>query len=45
MYAQLDLEVMCKRPKKKKRPSKFHSFWNKEIHTKKHPKKKTLMFE
>jgi hypothetical protein len=42
MYAQLDLEVRCKRPKKKRRPSNFHEFWNKEVHTKKHPKKKNF---
>jgi hypothetical protein len=39
--------VRCKRPKKKRRPSNFHSFWSKEVHSKKHQKKKkkTLMFE
>jgi hypothetical protein len=42
MYAQLDLEVRCKRPKKKRRPSNFHSFWSKEVHTKKHPKRRKL---
>jgi hypothetical protein len=39
MCAQLDLEVMCKRPKKKIRPYNFHEFWSKEVHTKEHPKK------
>jgi hypothetical protein len=42
MYAQLDLEVRCKRPKKKKIPSNFLKFWSKEVHTKKHPKKKNF---
>jgi hypothetical protein len=47
MCAQLDLEVMRKRSKKKKRPSNFHYFWSKEVHSKEHPlqKNKTLMFE
>jgi hypothetical protein len=46
MYAQLDLEVRCKRPKKKRRLSNSHSFWSKEVHTKKHSKNKnTLLFE
>jgi hypothetical protein len=30
---------------KKKKPSIFHLFWNKEVHNKEHPGKKTLMFE
>jgi hypothetical protein len=40
MYAQLDLEVNCKRPPKKGKPSNFYEFQNKEVHSKKHPKKK-----
>jgi hypothetical protein len=42
MYAQLDLEVRCKRPPKKRRPSNFHKFWNKEVHFKIHPQKKNF---
>jgi hypothetical protein len=42
MYAQLDLEVRFKRSKKERRPSNFHQFWSKEVHTKKHPKKKNF---
>jgi hypothetical protein len=34
------LEVMCKRPKKKRRPSNYYEFFNKEVHCKKHQKKK-----
>jgi hypothetical protein len=40
MYAQLDLEVSYKSPKKNRRPSNFDYFWNKEVHSKKSPKKK-----
>jgi hypothetical protein len=40
MYVQLDLEVNCKRSKNKRRPSNFYEFQNKEVHSKKHPKKK-----
>jgi hypothetical protein len=43
MYAQLDLEVRCKRPKKKEDHLIFINFGVKN--TKKHPQKKTLMFE
>jgi hypothetical protein len=45
MYAQLDLEVRWKRPKKERRSSNFHSFWSKEVHTRKHLQKKALTFE
>jgi hypothetical protein len=46
MCAQLDLEIIPKRPKKERRPSNLHYFWSKEVHSKKHPKKnKALMFE
>jgi hypothetical protein len=46
MCAQLDLEVMRKRPKERKKDHLiFINFWSKEVHNKKHPKKKTLMFE
>jgi hypothetical protein len=39
MCIQLDLEVRCKTPKKKRIPSNFHEFWSKEVHSKEHPKK------
>ena len=42
MYAQLDLEVMCRRSPKKRRPSNFHEFWNIEVHSREHPKKAKL---
>jgi hypothetical protein len=42
MCAQLDLEARCKRSKKERKPSNFHSFWSKEVHTKEHPKNKKL---
>jgi hypothetical protein len=42
MYAQLDLEVRCKRPKKKKKPSNFHYIWSEEVHSKNHPKKENF---
>jgi hypothetical protein len=42
MCAQLDLEVMCKKDGKKRRPSNFHEFWSKEVHSKKHPKKQNF---
>jgi hypothetical protein len=42
MCAQLGLEVMCKRPQKKRRPSNFHWFQSKEVHSRKHPKKKNF---
>jgi hypothetical protein len=43
MCVQFDLEVMCKRPPKKRRPSNFHQFWSEEeVYGKKHPKKKKL---
>jgi hypothetical protein len=46
MCAQLDLEVRHKTPKKERRPSNFHEFRSKELHSKKHPqKKKTSMLE
>jgi hypothetical protein len=45
MYAQLDLEVMCKRPKNKGTPSNFHGLWSEEVHHKENLPKKTLMFE
>jgi hypothetical protein len=32
MYAQLDLEVICKRFKKEGRLPNFHEFWNEEVH-------------
>jgi hypothetical protein len=34
--------VKFKRPQKYIRPSKFHQFWSKEVHTRKHPKKREL---
>jgi hypothetical protein len=40
--AQLDLKVVCKRPKKKRRPSNFYEFWSKQVHSKKHPIKINL---
>jgi hypothetical protein len=40
MSAQLDLEVICKRLKKKGRPFNFHEFWTKEIHYKEGPSPK-----
>jgi hypothetical protein len=45
MCAKLDLEVRCKRSQKKRRPSNFHQFKIKEVHSKKHPKNITLMLE
>jgi hypothetical protein len=39
MCAQLDLEVRCKRPQKKRGPSNFHEFRSNEAHIKEHPKK------
>jgi hypothetical protein len=33
--AQLDLEVMPKRPRKERRPSSFHEFWSEEFCPKK----------
>jgi hypothetical protein len=40
MCAQFDLEVMCERSEKKRIPSTFYYFWNKEVHNKEHPQKK-----
>jgi hypothetical protein len=45
MCTQLDLEVMCKRPKKRKDHLIFINFGVKMFIVKKHPKNKTLMFE
>jgi hypothetical protein len=45
MYAQLDLEGRCKRPKKKRRPSNFINFGVKKFTLKNKPKKIKLMFE
>jgi hypothetical protein len=46
MYAQLDLEVRCKRPKKKKDHVIFINFGvKKKFILKNTPKKKALMFE
>jgi hypothetical protein len=42
MCAQIDLEVMCKRPKKNGIPFNFHEFGVKKIHSKKYPPKKKL---
>jgi hypothetical protein len=42
MCARLALEVRCKRHNKKRRPFYFHSFWSKEVHSKKRPKKKNF---
>jgi hypothetical protein len=42
MYAQLDLEVRCKRPKKRKDHLIFINFGENEVHTKKHPQKKNF---
>jgi hypothetical protein len=44
MCTQLDLEVTLKKLKKKIIPFNFHEFWNEEVHCKKYPPKKTLMF-
>jgi hypothetical protein len=44
MCTQLDLEIMCKGPRKKI-PFDCHEFWSEEVYTKKYPKKKkTMMF-
>jgi hypothetical protein len=40
MYAQLDLEVRCVRPKKERRPSNFNLFWRKKFTVKNTPPKK-----
>jgi hypothetical protein len=45
MCAQLDLEVRSKKPQKRKEHLIFINFGVKEVHNKKHPRKKTLMFE
>jgi hypothetical protein len=45
MYAQLDLEVRCKRPKKRKDHIIFIDFGVKKFTLKNTPKKKTLTFE
>jgi hypothetical protein len=42
MYVQLDLEVRCKRPKKREEHLIFINFGVKEVHTKKHPRKKNF---
>jgi hypothetical protein len=42
MYAQLDLEVRCKRPKKKRRASNFINFGLKKFTLKNTPKKKSF---
>jgi hypothetical protein len=42
MYAQLDLEVRSKRPKKNREEHLITLIWSKEVHTKEHPKKKKL---
>jgi hypothetical protein len=42
MYAQLDLEVIHKRPQKEKRPANFHEFQIEEAHCKKDPPKRKL---
>jgi hypothetical protein len=34
--------VRCKSPRKKERPSNFHQFWNKEVHSKEYPKEKNF---
>jgi hypothetical protein len=40
MCPQLDLEVICKRSKKKGIPSNFHEFRSEEVHYKNYPKRK-----
>jgi hypothetical protein len=45
MYAQLDLEVRCKRPKKREEHLIFIHFGVKKFTLKKTPKIKTLTFE
>jgi hypothetical protein len=40
MCVQLDLEVICKKPKKERRPSSFYKFWIEEVHSTKDPSKK-----
>jgi hypothetical protein len=40
MYIQLDLEVVCKRPKKERRPAYFHEFWSEEVYCIKYPQKR-----
>jgi hypothetical protein len=35
MCAQLDLQVISKRPKKEETPSNFHGFWSEELHSEK----------
>jgi hypothetical protein len=45
MFAQFDLEVICKKLKKMKHSLVFMNFWNEEVHCKKYLKSKTLMFE
>ena len=45
MCAQLDFEVIFKRSQKEGRLANFHEFWSEEVHCKKDPQKKTLMFE
>jgi hypothetical protein len=42
MCVQLDLEMMCKRPKKEGRLPNFHEFWNEEVQCTKDPPKKKL---
>jgi hypothetical protein len=39
MCAQLDLEVICKRTKKERRPFIIHEVWSVEIHNKNDLKK------
>jgi hypothetical protein len=45
MYAQLDLEVMCKRPKKREDHLIFINFGVKKFTLKNTPKKKTFDVE
>jgi hypothetical protein len=42
MYAQLDLEMMHKKPSRKGVPSNFHNLWSEEVHSKNHPKFKNF---
>jgi hypothetical protein len=45
MYAQLDLEVRCKRPKKRENHPIFINFGVRKFIVKNTPKKRTLIFE
>jgi hypothetical protein len=42
MCIQLDLEVICKRPPKKRMPFNFHEFWSEKLHYEKNKKIKDV---